>query len=144
MHKDLIKTYQFNKSIDDKLNDLYEGEEISPGRRVIQFLQKETRKECRMTHHNTHRRHYESHAEEQKRLAKNVGFFYAYTCWDEDRHYFKCYRGHSKCKKEFRKYAARKVRREYNRVRSQLPTKNLLPQNGGGYKKFFDLWWTID
>ena len=30
MHKDLIEIYQFNKSIDDKLNDLYEGEEIAP------------------------------------------------------------------------------------------------------------------
>jgi hypothetical protein len=144
MNKDLIKTYQFDKSLNEMLERIYEEEHIVPGRKYIQYLKKEARKECRMSHHSTHKRHFESHAEEQKRLAKNEGHYYAFVYYDEEKNFYKCCRGHYKGKKIYRKCAARKVRREYNKYHTEVPAKTKLPQNGGGYKKFYDLWWTLD
>lgn len=143
MNKNLIKTYQFNQSIEEELEYINEQENITPGRRYMQLLKKEARKKCRMTHHSTHKHRYESHAEEQKRLAKNYGNYFAFTSYDEDRKFYKSCRGHYSDKKIYRKFAARMVRREYNTTRSEQPMKTEIPLNGNGYKKYFELWYTL-
>jgi hypothetical protein len=143
MNKDLIKTYQFNKSIEEELEYINEWENITPGRGYMKLLKKEARKKCHMKHHSTHKRHYESHAEEQKRLAKNADYFFAFVSYDEEKKCYKSCRGHYSDKKLYRKYAARSVRREYNTVRSERPMKTEIPLNGSGYKKYFELWYTL-
>ena len=87
-----------------------------------------------------HKRRFESHAEEQKRLAKNSDFYFAFTYYDEDKKFYKYSRGHYNEKKVYRKIAARVVRRIP--IYKDDDDKNL-PQNGQVDHKYFELWYTL-
>jgi hypothetical protein len=88
----------------------------------------------------SHKRRYESHAEEQKRLAKNYRYYVAFVLYDEDKNCYKDRSGHQKEKKFLRTVAARKVRRI--RIYEDDDDKNL-PRNGEIDHKYFELWYTL-
>ena len=71
------------------------------------------------------------------------GAYYVDEIWVKDigyapnlkPYYKRCYRGNHKGSRYsyYKKYANRQVRRHKDKI-----------QSGGGYKKVFDYWWTVD